>query len=78
MCTKCTLYSSTVLICCCFYLYTVLVHIKECTFDIFNKTFLQVKQKKSKCRNTRTNSFFLIKSQRKRGGGVNELIITLT
>ena len=40
ICTQCTLYSSSVLIFCCFYLYNG--HIKECTFDIFDKPILQV------------------------------------
>ena len=43
MCT-CTLYSSSVHIFCCFYLYNV--HIKECSFDIFDKPILQVQQQK--------------------------------
>ena len=34
-----TLYRSSELIFCCFYLYNV--HIKECTFDIFDKHILQ-------------------------------------
>ena len=44
MCTQCTLYSSSVHIFCCFYLYNV--HIKECSFDIFDKPILQVQQQK--------------------------------
>ena len=39
MCTQCTLYSLSVLTFCCFYPYNV--HIKECTFDIFDKPILQ-------------------------------------
>ena len=34
------------------------VHINECTFDIFNKPFLQVEKRACKCRTIRTISFF--------------------
>ena len=40
MCTQCTLYCSSVLISCCFYLYYV--HLKECSFGIFNQPIIQV------------------------------------
>ena len=45
MSTQFTMYNLSVLIFCCFYLDNV--HIKECTFDIFDKPILQVYQKKS-------------------------------
>ena len=40
MCAQSTLYSSSVLMFCCFYLHNV--HIKECTFVIYGKPIFQV------------------------------------
>ena len=42
MCTRCTKYSSFVLFFCGSYLYNV--HLKECTFDIFDNPILQAKK----------------------------------
>ena len=52
MCTQCPLYSSYVLI---FVVYLYNVHIKVCTFKIFDTGI--TKKRATKCRNTRTNSF---------------------
>ena len=54
----CTLYSSSVIIFCCIFLYNV--HTNECTFDIFYLSYRYRKKRAYKCRSTGTNSFFYI------------------
>ena len=59
MCTQCMLYSSSVLNFCCVYFNNA--HKKECTSDISDNPILQ--KRANKCRNTRTNTFFTLKSK---------------